>query len=369
MIAAYARVSLRQRFALVAAGSVLVAALVILCVLLWLLRPVSTSGEYINDAFGYDAAARQLATARGVIQFGAIPAVVALVAAAGLFGWHTSHELLRPIRASAVLARTTTEENLSRRATSSPVDDESRAVADGINHLLSKLETGFARGNRFAADASHELLTPLATSRTILQVALRGDHDQATRQALDRLLEVNRRMTDTTRALLDLVRAENDFTVADVPLRPLVANVIQSLETQLSSHRIRLRVLLDDTTVSGHPVLLRQLVENLIRNGIVHNVERGNLSVRLSNAPVPTITIENDGPVVSGADAEALAEPFYRVDSRREGAGGHGLGLTIVTRVAEAHGARLTITARPIGGLIVHVAFPPDQPQTKSRVG
>ena len=367
MIEAYSRLSLRQRFALVTAGSVLVAALVIFCVMLWMLRPVSTSGEYINDAFGYDAAARQLAAARNVIQFGGIPIILALVAAAGLLGWYTSHEFLRPIRTSAAVAQTTTEENLGRRASNSLADDESQAVADGINHLLAKLETGFARGNRFAADASHELLTPLATSRTILQVALRADHNQPTRQALERLLEVNRRMTDTTRALLDLVRAENDFTVADVPLRPLVANVIQSLETQLSSHRIRLRVLLDDTTVSGHPVLLRQLVENLIRNGIVHNVERGNLSVRLSNTPMPTITIENDGPVVSGADAEALAEPFYRVDSRREGAGGHGLGLTIVTRVAEAHGARLSITARPIGGLIVHVAFPPDQPSQSSR--
>jgi len=108
--------------------------------------------------------------------------------------------------------------------------------------------------------------------------------------------------------------------------------------------------------VNGDPVLLAQLVRNLVDNAVHYNVPGGEVRVRLRSSG--HLTVGNTGPVIEEADAERLFEPFYR-GAGRVGTQGAGLGLSIVRAVAVSHGGRATARSRGGGGLDVDIHLPP----------
>lgn len=114
--------------------------------------------------------------------------------------------------------------------------------------------------------------------------------------------------------------------------------------------------------MEGDRVLLAQLVGNLVRNAVVHNLaEGGDLWLRTGEEPggEAFLEIQNPGETVSQELLGRLTEPFVQGRGRQAGPGrGSGLGLAIVAAIAQAHGARLDLTARPEGGLRVRVTFP-----------
>jgi len=106
----------------------------------------------------------------------------------------------------------------------------------------------------------------------------------------------------------------------------------------------------------GEPALLERMIANLIDNGIRHNELDGFLRVttRTDGSQVHLI-VANNGPAIDPADAQTLTEPFRRLD---RGAGGFGLGLSIVRSVVDAHGGTLEIQAPAAGGLEIHIVLP-----------
>lgn len=111
-----------------------------------------------------------------------------------------------------------------------------------------------------------------------------------------------------------------------------------------------------ETTVPGDEALLTHLLENLIGNGVRHG--RGApMRVRVAEqGGLVCLAVEDAGPGVPEAVLTRLTEPFYQVEAAR--GGGNGLGLAIVRRVAEAHGALLHFENQPAGGLLVTIEFP-----------
>ena len=103
---------------------------------------------------------------------------------------------------------------------------------------------------------------------------------------------------------------------------------------------------------------------NLLDNAIRHNVPGGQVQVSTgTHAGRAFLSVSNSGPVIPPAEAGRLLEPFRQLDGERtRHDGGHGLGLAIVSAVARAHGASLTLLPRPAGGLDVTVTFPGDTP-------
>jgi two-component system sensor histidine kinase VanS len=317
----------------------------------------AASGGFISPDGGLVEGSMSVATDPAVLSWVAAPIMLLSVVAAGLLGWLISRRTEAPLRrALAAVGDIDTTVRTRARIGEGTGGDASQEVIAAFNALLDRLRSGFADGSRFAANASHELRTPLAASRVMLQVAQKTPRDPETDRLLARLLLVNDRMIGITEALLDLASAENELTTSPVQLRALVADAIALLEPEISARRLRLRLHLDEVEVVGHEALLRQLVTNLVRNAVVHNLDRGILTVTLHRGTTVALAVENDGAQIDPATIPRLMQPFSRQEERTHRAGGgSGLGLAIVARIVEAHNAELTLTARPSGGMIAQL--------------
>lgn len=286
-----------------------------------------------------------------------LPTLVVIGGAGGLVSWFVAGRLLRPLHEIAATAERLDDRNLDARLDVSGPHDEIHEVVDTLNAMLDRLEAAFTSRSRFAADASHELRTPLAAMKTMLQVAMRDPDGPDTARTLARLHATVDQMTRITTSLLDLARGDTDVTARSIALREEVAVALRSVDEELRDRGIRVTVHLDDAVVTGEPVLIRQLVANLVRNAVVHNVPGGTVDVVLAADPVPRLTVANDGPRVTPEEAATLTEPFRRLRRTHRDGGGTGLGLALVEQVATAHQAHLELTPRNAGGLVVTVTF------------
>ncbi|MDM7889737.1 HAMP domain-containing sensor histidine kinase [Curtobacterium sp. RHCJP20] len=283
------------------------------------------------------------------------------VLAAGLLaggtGWVVSRRVLRPIDRITDTARRLSASTLHERIGLDGPDDELRRLAGTIDDLLDRLEAAFESQRRFVAQASHELRTPLAVQRTALQVGLgedaRPDDVVAVREEL---LEQNRRTEHLVESLLALAEADRglDGRVDELDLAELAGQVVAGQRDHARAAKVSLTVEPSPSAVvSAEPVLVRQLVANLVDNAVEYNEPGG--FVRVSAGP-DGLCVENSGPAVSAADVAVLVEPFRRgaqgAASRRHS----GLGLSIVAAIVRAHGWSLTVEPRPDGGLRVRVA-------------
>ena len=119
---------------------------------------------------------------------------------------------------------------------------------------------------------------------------------------------------------------------------------------------------------AGEPDLAERLVANLVDNAVRHNRDAGWLELSTATADGRAVlSVSNTGAVIPPAEVNRLFEPFQRLGTERVRYGaGHGLGLAIVRAIARVHGAALTATARPDGGLTVEVTFPEMAPRQSS---
>jgi len=148
-----------------------------------------------------------------------------------------------------------------------------------------------------------------------------------------------------------------------VDLDALAADCITDLHARAHELDLRVRDHLEPAWTRGEPALLERMIANLLDNAIRYNVHGGFVDVHArQQGPVAMVSVINGGPVIATADAQALTEPFRRLDRGRSG---FGLGLSIVRSVVEAHHGTLSVAARPEGGLEVRIELP----STSRRAG
>ncbi|QCR42526.1 two-component sensor histidine kinase [Curtobacterium sp. SGAir0471] len=283
------------------------------------------------------------------------------VLAAGLLaggtGWVVSRRVLRPIDRITDTARRLSASTLHERIGLDGPDDELRRLAGTIDDLLDRLEAAFESQRRFVAQASHELRTPLAVQRAALQVGLaEGSGPDDVVAVREELLEQNRRTEHLVESLLALAEADRglDGRVDDLDLAELAGQVVAGQRDHARTAGVALTVEpAPSAVVSAEPVLVRQLVTNLVDNAVEYNEPGG--FVRVSVCP-DGLCVENSGPVVSADEVAVLVEPFRR-GAQGAATGRHsGLGLSIVAAIVRAHGWSLAVEPRPDGGLRVRVA-------------
>jgi signal transduction histidine kinase len=220
---------------------------------------------------------------------------------------------------------------------------------------LASADRAFEARERFAANASHELRSPLTVIRTEVDVAL-ADPDAGVdelRAMGEGVLETVDRMDGLLDDLMVLVRSGSALPRRDPVDLAAVAGVSAQ---RAGAGLVDLRLDLRPVAVRGERRLLERLTENLVENGVRYNAPGGFVAVSTRTADgAAHLRVVNSGPPVEGA--ERLLEPFERGGRAREERGA-GLGLSIVRAVAEAHGGRVALTPRREGGLVVDVTLP-----------
>ncbi len=270
----------------------------------------------------------------------------------GGLGWYVAGRVLRPVHTVSGTARRLSEQNLHERIPVSGPNDEMRELAETFNEMLARLQRSFEAQSRFAANASHELRGPMTTQRALVEVAAAAPSaSEDLRELASSLRPVLGRQERVVDGLLALAWSEHGMSTTE-PVR-LDALVRTSLDRVPHEH-LTVSADLADTPVLGDPVLLDLLVDNVIRNAVRHNVAGGRLWATTAER---TLTVENTGAPVTPVRLAELVEPFRRGTRDRVGEGA-GLGLAIVTAVAAAHQAAVTLTPRAEGGVRVVVRFP-----------
>ncbi|MFE5716084.1 sensor histidine kinase [Streptomyces sp. NPDC056501] len=223
-------------------------------------------------------------------------------------------------------------------------------LSAAVGHVLSGRAvrpalSALGEQEAFLADAAHDLRTPAASLRTLAETALRGETDSTDvhRRTL-RLAEGMGRLVDglLTRARL----MSGTATVARQPLRlDQLAEAIAEEAVEASAEGHRVRVEAEDTVVVADPDLVRRAVGNLLGNALAHGHAPGvPADVLVTVARDGTLTVEDAGPGLPPGVADALFERF------RSGSGSTGLGLSIASWVAHAHGGTLTAGPGDHGG-------------------
>ena len=234
-------------------------------------------------------------------------------------------------------------------------------VAGALGWLLAgrelrSMEDAFDARERFVANASHELRSPLTVIRTEADVTL-TDPDASVEElrAMGRtVLGAADEMDALLEGLMVLARSGREL-----PSKEYVdlAAAAGAAARRVRSSDVRVRLELAPAGVNGERRLLERLAGNLIENGVRYNAPGGFVAVSTSScADGAVLDVINSGPMIDPALVARLVEPFER--GGRTGRGGAGLGLSIVRSVAEAHGGRLALTPRSEGGLAVRVTLP-----------
>ena len=298
-------------------------------------------------------------------------AVIAVAAAA--IGWIIAGRVLRPLSTITAAARRIAASSLHERLALDGPDDELKELADTLDNLFARLEASFDAQRRFAANASHELRTPLTRERTLLQVTL-ADPASTTgtwRAVSEELLASNAEQESLIEALLTLASGEADASQREpLDLADIAGAALAAAQPGISRLGLHVHTDIQPATLDGDPLLVQQLVTNLIDNAVQHNIPGGDVQVgtRTSDGHA-VLSVTNSGRVIPAAEVDLLFQPFQRLGPRPARRGGHGLGLSIVRAIAAAHGATIAARALPGGGLAVDATFLPRPPGSRTAPG
>ncbi|WP_328790011.1 MULTISPECIES: sensor histidine kinase [unclassified Streptomyces] len=271
--------------------------------------------------------------------------------------WWMAGRVLRPVGVITETARRLSGENLDERIALDAPPGELKELADTFDAMLGRMEQLVSAQRRFAANAAHELRTPLAVQRAAAEIGLAGDPSpQKVARIRAKLIGVADSSEHLIESLLLIAVSEQGLeSTGPVDLAAL-AGVELAACPQEGLNVVRT---LAPLTVPGDRTLLGHLLRNLVTNAVRHNRAGGRITV--STSADGELTVSNTGPVIGPADVPGLLEPFRRRAERLHTAGeGAGLGLSIVASIARAHGAELAAEANPApeGGLTVRVRFP-----------
>lgn len=300
--------------------------------------------DQVDDAVVIDAAVPVTDEILRFILVTSLTALALLTLLAGVVGWFVAGWVVRPLRTIAAAAGRITAGDTAVRVRAEGGGGEVAEVAGALNTMLDSLAASLAAHQRFAANASHELRSPIAAIQTMADVALSDPDPAAAREALPRIRQVNARNARTVEGLLLLADVQSGR-----PLNTAAVDVSALCREVAAQHGVPADIA-EGVTVQGDAELLRQAVDNLVRNAVLHGAPG---TAQLAVDAAGTVTVVNGGAVLTEAEAATLAEPFARSRTGK----GHGLGLALVDAIAHAHNASLRVRPRPAGGIEAQLAL------------
>jgi two-component system, OmpR family, sensor histidine kinase TctE len=282
-----------------------------------------------------------------------------LIIAAALLVWLGLNRGLRPLGLLRV--------SVSRRHPSdlSPIDPlgvqrEVRPLIHALNQHMARISNLLASRQRLITDASHQMRTPLSEMRTQIEYTLRQNRPEMSHATLadvhtdiDRLARLISQMLLQARSDPDVLPDQRSTPVNLSELAHATA-----LDYVPAARKKTIDLSFEDSdspsSVQGNPMLLREMLANLLDNAIAYGRDGGKVVVRIVRDSAVVLEVEDDGPGIAAPDREKVFERFYRAAGTH--VAGSGLGLSIVRDICLAHRARIELVAPASQrGLIVRV--------------
>jgi two-component system sensor histidine kinase TctE len=286
-----------------------------------------------------------------------------LIVVAGMMIWYAVGRGLAPL----VALRREIESRSHRDLSALPEEQapqEVRPLIHAMNALLERLSVALAAQQRFIADAAHQLRTPIAGLKTQTELALRQNPSGEAQTTLRQLQSGTERTTRLVNQLLSLARAEPLIGRVQpaqlIDLRQLAREATSDWVPRALERDVDMGFDSDSHAahVEGDAFLLREMLNNVLDNAVRYTQPGGQVTVRVAaSGSGPTLCVEDNGPGIPYGERARVFERFYRVLGT--GAEGCGLGLAIVSEIAQSHGAQVSLNPGAGGvGTVVKIVFP-----------
>jgi heavy metal sensor kinase len=330
------------------------------------IAPLSPDGDkrlgFVVVAESLSAISDNLSSLRRNFYAG-VPLILIL---ASLGGYFLARKSLAPMTLMNEQTRSITAGNLSSRLDVAHPRDEVGRLATTINGLLARLDTAFQEQQRFIADSSHELRTPVTVIRTESEVVLERERDPKEYQAsLALIRDEAERLSRIVEDLFVLARqqvASHGPMPQPVQLNSLVRDCARAAQVLATRKGLHFDFQDGGTEVSlnGDGELLKRLLLNLLDNAVKYTPEGGEIRLSLlARNGDARITVSDTGMGIPAEDQPRVFDRFYRVDKARSRAmGGAGLGLSIARLIVEAHAGTLSVESEPGSGSTFTVQLP-----------
>lgn len=259
---------------------------------------------------------------------------------------------VRPLHRASERARQIGPGRLDIRLPSDDMPPEILPLASAVNQALDRLEQGFHAQREFAADAAHELRTPLAILRTRIEML----PDSAVARELSRDVE---NMSRVVSQLLEA--AELETILVDPQETADLLEVCMEIAESIAPLALKRNKTVELTgadapvLIKGNSEMIRRAVRNLVENALNHTPEK--TAVQIIVQPDGVVSVCDSGVGVSPGERDLIFQRFWRRD--RRDLGGAGLGLSIVKRIVEAHDATINVKNGAGGGAVFTISFHP----------
>ncbi|MCJ8012309.1 HAMP domain-containing histidine kinase [Paenibacillus sp. KQZ6P-2] len=252
---------------------------------------------------------------------------------------------LKPVADLTKRIETIDENKLFQRLEGFDTNDEVARLAASFNHMILKLEKSFNHQKQFAANAAHELKTPLAGIIANIEV-LQLDKNpsvQEYKEVLDDTLTNAQRLSTLVYDLLKMNNAINADICESFDAKDMFEDIILALSENSKVKNVLIKNNISDIMLFGEKVLLQRAFFNLVQNAVKYNKLNEEVVVTAAqNDDFVTVNIKDNGIGIPEEELESIFEPFYRIDtSRSRELGGSGLGLSIAKTIIEKHNGEI----------------------------
>jgi two-component system sensor histidine kinase TctE len=234
---------------------------------------------------------------------------------------------------------------------------EVHSLAAALNQMLGAVSKSVSQEKRFLSDAAHQLRTPLAGLISQTELALQAADDAALRARLEKVHAGATRSAHLVHQLLALARSEGAVQLRDVDLAQLARDVARLWTPKALARKMDLGFEgADHVWIKGEQLLLQEALSNLLDNALLYAGAGAIVTVRVrEQTPWAILEVEDSGPGLPPADRERVFERFWRGS---DAPGGCGLGLAIVSEIAERHGGQARALEVPEQGFCLRLQLP-----------
>lgn len=281
-----------------------------------------------------------------------------------VLGYFMSIRALSPINKIVAQAQKITISDLSQRIEIIGPDDELKRLSETFNDLISRIEIGYEKQNRFALDASHELATPLAVIKGYLDIISRwGKNDpKVLDEAILNMQKEVKNVTDLLDTLLFIAKGDNDITRIDKNkfwLNALIVEVYK--EAQLIYPKYNFEININHSILVNLDIkLIKQMIRAVIDNSVKYSPQGSKITIScIKKSETAQIVITDCGIGIDPNEIKYIFDRFYRVDkARSREISGTGLGLSIVKWIINVHNGSIEVKSKRGQGTSITLNLP-----------